>query len=102
MPTFGKVKLRIFKDTKNFYIIIGYWKERIIWLYSKQRKKEILPEKESAICFIRLKFCRIISRKNNKNILKKIDFGLIHEYDENNGELLKTKCVTILFRSRIN
>ena len=100
--------LNIIEDTENFYIIMEYCNggELFDYIVSKER----LSEKESAIFFYQIingveyihsqGFAHrdlkpeniLISRKNNKNILKIIDFGLSHEYDEFNGELLKTKC----------
>ena len=100
--------INIIEDTENFYIIMEYCNggELFDYIVSKER----LSEKESAIFFYQIingveyihsqGFAHrdlkpeniLILRKNNKNILKIIDFGLSHEYDEINGELLKTKC----------
>ena len=100
--------INIIEDTENFYIIMEYCNggELFDYIVSKER----LSEKESSIFFYQIingveyihsqGFAHrdlkpeniLISRKNNKNILKIIDFGLSHEYDEFNGELLKTKC----------
>ena len=100
--------IKIIEDTENFYIIMEYCNggELFDYIVSKER----LSDKESAIFFYQIingveyihsqGFAHrdlkpeniLISRKNNKNILKIIDFGLSHEYDEINGELLKTKC----------
>ena len=93
----------ILEDEKNYYIIMEYCSKGELFDYIVAKKK--LSEEESSIFFYQLiNGIEYIHNKGyahrdlkpenllltSKNILKIIDFGLTHEYNENT--LLKTKC----------
>ena len=94
---------QILEDEKNYYIIMEYCKHGELFDYIVKHEK--LSEEESSIFFYQLIngieyiHSKGISHRDLKpenlllaenKILKIIDFGLSHEYEED--ELLKTKC----------
>ena len=93
----------LIEDKENYYIIMEYCKKGELFDYIVEKKK--LSEDEASIFFYQLiNGVDYIHKKGishrdlkpenilltNEKILKIIDFGLSHEYDEN--ILLKTKC----------
>ena len=100
--------IKIIEDNEYYYIVMEYCNGGELFDYIV--KKQRLSVDESSIFFYQIingvEYIHsqgyahrdlkpeniLILKKNNKNILKIIDFGLSHEYNENDGDFLKTKC----------